>query len=39
MTSVAWSPIAGHRWPWVCQDGHNRFGDLIRATDFVRGTT
>ena len=39
MTSVAWSPIVGSSIGLgFVKDGHNRFGDVIRATDFVRGT-
>ena len=39
MTSVAWSPIVGASIGLgFVKDGHNRYGDIIRATDFVRGT-
>ena len=39
MTSVAWSPIVGASIGLgFVQNGHSRYGDIIRATDFVRGT-
>ena len=39
MTSVAYSPMVGSSIGLgFVKDGHNRFGDVFRATDFVRGT-